>query len=214
VLSVMQQLERAAAEAQASPPVLDAEQAPSRRVDLAAAANVRSPVPMRVRSSQPATTSERTDRVDKAASAVGSPVPLRVKSSGSSPAATPPPAPPPIPAAEGEAPSTGKAARRDKRVAAQTPATLWNERMRDAVSCIIRDKSASGAQIELAPNKFGDPSADLAVGDRFTLTINIAREKSSVACEVVRVQGRRAGVRFCGPFHTEINKPRKTLKSR
>lgn len=100
--------------------------------------------------------------------------------------------------------------RRDKRVSAQTPATVWAEGMMQALNCTIRDKSASGALLEFPHDRFKPEITEISVGDKITLTINIARERTSVLCEVKRIKGRRCGVRFCGPFQTEVNKPKKS----
>jgi hypothetical protein len=103
--------------------------------------------------------------------------------------------------------------RRDRRVAAQTPALLWREGMSQAISCTIKDKSASGAMLQFAPDRISDEITEVVIGDKLTLSISNSRERTSVACVVVRISGRRCGVRFCGQFHTEINKPRKLPKA-
>jgi hypothetical protein len=105
----------------------------------------------------------------------------------------------------------GKQLRRDKRVAAQTPATIWADGMTQAMNCTIRDKSASGALLEFPFDRYKPEITEISVGDKITLTINIARERTSVLCEVKRIKGRRCGVRFCGPFQTEVNKPKKPV---
>jgi hypothetical protein len=141
------------------------------------------------------------------AKSAGAPVPLTVNDIGKPVAEIPPPAD-----VDPSAKDSGATKRRDRRAASRTPATLWREGMSQAMSCTIRDKSASGAMLEFAPSKFGDASAVVQVGDKFTLTIQVSRESTSVACQVVRVDGRRCGVKFCGQFHTQIQKPRKSLK--
>lgn len=113
-----------------------------------------------------------------------------------------------------DAPS-GKQSRRDQRVASRMPVTIWRQGMQQAVSCTLIDKSASGARIELAASRFGESSNNigLAEGDKFTLTFATATERTSVASEVVWVEGKRAGLRYCGPFQTQpVAKPRKPTR--
>ena len=77
------------------------------------------------------------------------------------------------------------------------------------LSCTIRDKSFSGAMLEFALDRYADEVTDVSVGDEVMLTMNTAAERTSVPCVIVRISGRRAGVRFTGQFQTQVNKPRK-----
>ena len=103
---------------------------------------------------------------------------------------------------------------RDRRVTAQTPATLWNESMSQALTCTIRDRSPTGAMLEFGADKYNSEITEIVVGDRLTLTMRSAQETTSVACVVVRIDGRRCGLRFCGQFHTQINKSRKVASAK
>ena len=103
---------------------------------------------------------------------------------------------------------------RDRRVSAQTPATLWSEGLSQALACTIRDRSPSGAMLEFPKERYSDGITDIAVGDELTLTVSSSQERTSVVCVVVRIDGRRCGVRFRGQFHTQVNKPRKSLKDK
>lgn len=58
----------------------------------------------------------------------------------------------------------------------------------DAQECLVWDVSATGAQVELAP--------DIDVPDRFTLQVTTYEPPRR--CHVVRREGRRLGVRFDG----------------
>ena len=67
-------------------------------------------------------------------------------------------------------------------------ATLIVEGEADGVECLVWDVSATGAQVELAP--------EIVVPDRFTLTVTAYEPPRR--CRVVRREGRRLGVRFEG----------------
>ncbi len=69
--------------------------------------------------------------------------------------------------------------------------------------CVIRDRSSSGAKLEMAQDRIADRATDVSVGDPMTLTIRTAQEQTSVACTVVWVSGSRCGVRFMGQFRSE-----------
>ena len=113
------------------------------------------------------------------------------------------------------APGSGKQRRRDQRVASRMPVSIWRQGMQQAVSCTLLDKSASGARIEMAASRFGESSNNIGLteGDKFTLTFATATERTSVACEVIWVDGKRAGLRYSGPFQTQqVSKPRKPVR--
>ena len=109
--------------------------------------------------------------------------------------------------------SGGEEKRRDRRVASQVPATLWIENKQRALACTIRDRSPSGARLDVAPGAFGEGIAELAVGNRLSLTFDAGQERTSVGCVVMWVAGTSCGVRFAGQFHTQVNPPRKSAKS-
>ncbi len=93
------------------------------------------------------------------------------------------------------------------------PATLWRESKGQALACTIRDRSSGGAQLEFASDRYGDGVAELAVGDKLSLTFNTAQERTSVACVVAWIAGNRCGVRFSGQFHTQANNAPRASKA-
>lgn len=103
----------------------------------------------------------------------------------------------------------GKQARRDQRFASRMPVTLWRQGMSQAVNCTLLDKSASGARVELPQTKFGESMSAVGIGDKLTLTFTTAQERSSVSCQIMWMDGRQCGLKYCGPFHTEVIKSRK-----
>ncbi|MFV0296520.1 MAG: PilZ domain-containing protein, partial [Hyphomicrobiaceae bacterium] len=113
-----------------------------------------------------------------------------------------PPGPPP-PDAEA---SSDSRKRRDRRVPSQTRATLWSDRMHAPLPCVVRDKSSSGARLELAGDTYNNDISDIKVGEELTLTMTYARERSHVSCVIVWIADRQCGVRFSGQFHTQIEK--------
>ena len=72
------------------------------------------------------------------------------------------------------------------------------------LSCTMLDRSSTGAKIEVLTDRFNDRMNEIAIGDRFTLTQTFAQERTSVACEVIWVDGQNCGVQFCGQILTEI----------
>lgn len=104
--------------------------------------------------------------------------------------------------------------RREPRTAARTPVTIWKTGMSQWQSCTLLDKSASGARIELASSRFGSERAVVEVGDRLTLTFNSARESTSVPCLVIWAEGNECGVKYAGPFKTELVKPRSRVRTK
>ncbi|MBU2533718.1 MAG: PilZ domain-containing protein, partial [Alphaproteobacteria bacterium] len=97
--------------------------------------------------------------------------------------------------------------RRAKRHSARKVASLWNEGMSATLSCTMLDRSSSGAKLEVLEDRYNDRINEIAIGDRFMLSLSYAQERTTMACEVMWVAGRRCGVRFCGQIHTEVNKP-------
>lgn len=105
--------------------------------------------------------------------------------------------------------SKSKQNRRDQRVASRMPVTLWRQGMSQSVGCTLIDKSASGARVELPQTKFGESSSVVGVGDKLTLTFTTAQERTTVSCMIVWMDGRQCGLKYCGPFNTEVIKSRK-----
>ena len=92
------------------------------------------------------------------------------------------------------------------------PATIWRQGMQQALACTIRDTSAGGALLEFPQVRLGEEAASLAVGDKITLSFHTPQERTTVACLVARVDGRRVGVRFCGQFRNEPLKKKAVSK--
>jgi hypothetical protein len=109
---------------------------------------------------------------------------------------------------------TGHERRHARRVVSQIPATLSGRGMTQPIACTIRDRSSTGALLEFPPTRFGEEAPNVAVGERLTLTFNFSNERSSVVCSVVRIEGNRCGVQFCGQFHTQVSKPKRPLNDR
>ncbi len=102
--------------------------------------------------------------------------------------------------------------RRERRMAAQSPATIWREGMSQAVSCTIKNRSSGGALLEFPANRHVEDVSEFSVGDEVTLTFTSYRERSSVTCVVARIEGRTCGVKFAGQFHVQLLKPHKPKK--
>jgi hypothetical protein len=118
-----------------------------------------------------------------------------------------------VPAREADAPAVPSGAeeqadatdaedkRRDRRIATRMPGTLWCENRHQSLACTIRDKSSTGARLEIAADRFADAMKGLAVGAKLSLVFNSAGpERTSVSCVVVWIDGRSCGVRFVGQF--------------
>ena len=112
-----------------------------------------------------------------------------------------------------DAAADAAAQRRDRRVASQLPATLWREGMGQPLSCTLRDRSPSGARLEFKHASMIEGFSAFNVGDRATLTLNSAHEKTWVGCEVVWVDGNSCGVRFSGQFRSEGPAVRKSPRN-
>ena len=84
--------------------------------------------------------------------------------------------------------------------------------MTQPMNCTMRDRSPSGALLEFPPDRFNLGISEIVVGDRVTLTFSSSQERTSVACLVMRVDGRRCGVKFAGQFNTQPLKTRKVVK--
>jgi hypothetical protein len=118
-----------------------------------------------------------------------------------------------VDASSDAASSSGEEKRRHRRVPSRVPASLWVESKQRSLACTIRDRSSSGARLDVAPGTFGEGIAELAVGDKLSLTFDAAQERTSVGCVVMWVAGNSCGVRFAGQFHTQVNNLKKSAKS-
>jgi hypothetical protein len=96
--------------------------------------------------------------------------------------------------------------RNARRMSARKIATLWQDGMSAGLSCTMLDRSSTGAKLEVVTDRYNDRLNNIAVGDRFTVTLSSAQERTSMACEVMWTSGKRCGVRFCGQIHTELVK--------
>jgi hypothetical protein len=90
---------------------------------------------------------------------------------------------------------------------------LWIESKKRALGCTIRDKSSTGAKLEVVPDKYGDGISELAVGTKVSLSFDAGQDRTSVRCEVMWISESRCGVRFAGQFQTQINNPKKGTKN-
>lgn len=82
---------------------------------------------------------------------------------------------------------------------------IIGDRLQGSVSCVVRDLSATGAQLDL---KFSKTSVISSVGqlpDQFILVLE--RERSEVQCVTAWRRGDSAGVRFVGGFRAMPKAP-------
>ena len=89
-----------------------------------------------------------------------------------------------------------------KRKRTETPAYVVHAKAPQGQRCTVRDTSSSGALVEIAAgaDRFSNPAED--VPDRMTLVFVSYKERSEVACAVMRRNGRMLGLRYVGPFRT------------
>lgn len=89
-----------------------------------------------------------------------------------------------------------------KRKRTETPAYVVHAKAPQGQRCTVRDTSSSGALIEIAAgaDRFSNPAEDIP--DRMTLVFVSYKERSEVACAVMRRNGRMLGLRYVGPFRT------------
>jgi hypothetical protein len=78
------------------------------------------------------------------------------------------------------------------------PAVIYSDKMPNAVRCMVRDTSSTGAQIHLLPSAERLTVDDLP--ETFTLIMTHYKERSDVQCQIVRRFGDRVGVRFMSSF--------------
>lgn len=81
-----------------------------------------------------------------------------------------------------------------KRKPASTPAKLLFDGISTPFECTVRDISSTGAQIEMAKNKFNPDGNSEAVPNHFTLIIPL--DRIAVDCQSMWRRGTRLGVKF------------------
>lgn len=98
------------------------------------------------------------------------------------------------------------------RKRSEMPGYIGHSKNPQGVRCIVRNTSSSGALVEVCAgsDKFANP-AD-GVPDQLTLVFISYRERTEVACAVMRRTGRMLGVRYIGPFRS-FPAPQSNLKS-
>ena len=124
---------------------------------------------------------------------------------------SPPPAAESQPAANGDSENSAVTTRprdqwierRENRIETRMLATLSREGAGQPLSCTIRDKSSSGAKIEIVPDKAVEKLGQLNAGDKLMLAFASSRERTTVECKIIWMSGEFCGVTFCGPFQTE-----------
>lgn len=101
-----------------------------------------------------------------------------------------------------EAPVKKSDRRWAQRKRTETPAYIVHAKAPQGMRCTVRDTSSSGALIEIAAgaDRFSNPAEE--VPDRITLVFVSYKERSEVACAVMRRSGRMMGLRYVGPFRT------------
>ena len=84
----------------------------------------------------------------------------------------------------------------------EMPGYIGHSKNPQGVRCIVRNTSSSGALIEVCAgsDRYSNP-AD-AIPDQLTLVFVSYKERSEVACAVMRRAGRMLGVRYIGPFRS------------
>ena len=92
------------------------------------------------------------------------------------------------------------------------PGYIGHTKNPQGVRCIVRNTSSSGALVEVCAgsDKFANP-AD-GIPDQLTLVFISYKERTEVACAVMRRTGRMLGVRYIGPFRS-FPAPQSNLKS-
>ncbi len=81
-----------------------------------------------------------------------------------------------------------------KRKPASTPAKLLFDGISTPFECTVRDISSTGAQIEMAKNKFNPDGSCDSVPHHFTLIIPL--DRIAVDCQSMWRRGTRLGVKF------------------
>jgi hypothetical protein len=98
------------------------------------------------------------------------------------------------------------------RKRSEMPGYIGHAKNPHGVRCIVRNTSSSGALVEICAgsDRFANPADEIP--DRLTLVFISYKERSEVACAVMRRTGRMLGVRYIGPFRS-FPAPQSALKS-
>jgi hypothetical protein len=102
--------------------------------------------------------------------------------------------------------------RRAQRRRSVIAGRIVGDRLQGSVSCVVRDLSATGAQLDL---KFSKTSVISSIGglpDQFILILE--RERSEVMCETAWRHGESAGVRFVGGFRAMPKAPAPLIRKK
>ncbi len=91
-------------------------------------------------------------------------------------------------------PAKPKDTRKSRRQTACIQGTIHAERLNEAVPCLIRDLSATGARLEIVKGDRKAFTSEEWIPDVFTLAFKL--ERTEVDCEVVWQKGGLLGVRF------------------
>ena len=81
-----------------------------------------------------------------------------------------------------------------KRKPASTPAKILFDGISTPFECVVRDISSTGAQIEMARNKFNPDGSTETVPNHFTLLVPL--DRIAVDCLSMWRRGSRLGVKF------------------
>ena len=76
------------------------------------------------------------------------------------------------------------------------PGTISSERLQGPLACVVRDLSATGAQIDIKLSKSAVISGAAGLPDKFTLFL--PRDDCQVDCQVIWREKATAGLRFLG----------------
>jgi hypothetical protein len=84
----------------------------------------------------------------------------------------------------------------------EMPGYIGHSKNPQGVRCVVRNTSSSGALIEVCSgsDRFANPADEIP--DQLTLVFISYKERSEVACAVMRRAGRMLGVRYIGPFRS------------
>ena len=74
------------------------------------------------------------------------------------------------------------------------PGTISSERLQGPLACVVRDLSATGAQIDIKLSKSAVVTSAAALPARFTLFL--PRDDCHVDCQMIWNEGATAGLRF------------------
>jgi len=107
------------------------------------------------------------------------------------------------------APAGEKPERKDERVSTRISGTIQKDTELTVLSCTIQDKSASGAKIDIVPDKYNASIGMPDIGDGLTLTFKTPWETNTVECEVMWLAGTLCGLKYTGPIHTQVDQPKK-----